>query len=536
MTTASSDIENARSIALLFLSSSERHPERPALNVNGESHKYIDLAKAAIAIAATLDDIGASTRIGVVAYRSFTTYAGILGILLSGRTYVPLNPKFPAERNRKIAGLADLEHILCERENLRQEADNYRTAKVVPQLISIANKDDEAKADEPGLIITIADHGSSSLSDVNTAEHAYIMFTSGTTGDPKGVPITHANVNTYVANLLRTADLHETDKFSQIFDLTFDLSVHDMFVCWAAGGCLCVVPERATMSPAKFIREQEITVWFSVPSTVGFMNKLRTLKAGLFPTLRFSWFCGEALPVESARIWSEAAPNSIIENLYGPTEATIAFTRYRWNGDELGDTFAGGYVPIGKAMGDLETIIVDSNGLPARPGEVGELCLGGAQLSPGYWRNPEKTSESFVHASYPGKVNTRWYKTGDLAEENPHGNVEFVGRLDSQVKILGYRVELGEIERVVRQTCETELAAVVAWPRDGATASGVVAFVSGSVIEPQVAIRACQEILPSYMVPKNVIAIEQMPLNANGKIDRGALERMLADEKSNGRT
>ena len=441
--------------------------------------------------------------------------------LPAGR-YVPLNPKFPTARNAVIANSAGLEQIICDpRDRAQVETlnnDNISAVLVSDELYNDANS---VEAIQPKVL----DWEISA--ETSRDDLAYVMFTSGTTGVPKGVPITHGNVLNYVKNILSLTALTENDRFSQTFDLTFDLSVHDMFICWAVGGSLHVLPERMVMAPAKFIKEHEITIWFSVPSTIGFMQKLRMLEPHSYPSLRHSWFCGEALPAESARRWQAAAPNTIVENLYGPTEATIAFTAYRWRGDEHDASLTGGYVPIGTALGNLETVIIDGSNAQVSGNTAGELCLGGNQLSPGYWRNEQKTQEVFFERKYGGLKHSRWYRTGDLAKFNSQGEIEFIGRVDNQVKILGYRVELGEVERIIRQAAGTDLVAAVAWPLEGSGASGIVAFICGASETTEDIIDECKNSLPSYMVPKSVRNMDSFPLNANGKVDRKALQQLL---------
>ncbi|MCB1759073.1 MAG: amino acid adenylation domain-containing protein [Gammaproteobacteria bacterium] len=522
---------NRDSIVELFCKSVDSGPERIALVADGRSFSYSELAFLALKLAKTLDGRQASRRIGIYAHRTGVAYMGILAALASGRTYVPLNPRFPPDRNDSIVRSAGVQQIILDNRFL---GDDF-IAKTNAELIGVDLESEESSDHDDSL------EESATLGAVlkehrkQHESHAYIMFTSGTTGVPKGVPITHANVIAYVANILDLAELCSTDRCSQTFDLTFDLSVHDMFVCWAAGASLHVLPEKAVMAPAKFIKEHELTVWFSVPSTIGFMKKLRTLRPNAFPSLRCSWFCGEALPAESAEHWKAAAPNSFVENLYGPTEATIAFTAYRWSGDEEVAHLSGGYVPIGKPMGTLETIILDENHSPVESGKPGELCLGGNQLSPGYWNNEDKTAEVFLQRTFEGRRHERWYRTGDLVKLNINGDIEFVGRIDNQVKILGHRVELGEIERAVRQAAGTELAAAIAWPRMGSTASGVVVFTCGGSDDVNQVMVDCAKTLAPYMVPKIIRKIDTFPMNANGKVDRRELEKQLQNENKNGR-
>ena len=216
------------------------------------------------------------------------------------------------------------------------------------------------------------------------------------------------------------------------------------------------------MSPGSFVRKHELTFWFSVPSTVATMARLRMLAPGEFPSLRVSLFCGEALPVGLARMWRQAAPNSIIENLYGPTEATIAITAYRVPDDE---TLAGGrgVVPIGLPFPGQRAAVIDAAGNLVRDGEPGELCVGGSQVATGYWRLPEITAERFA-APLGVSEESRWYRTGDRVVRDPECGFVFLGRLDRQAKIRGHRVDLQEVETVVREVAGSQSVAALAWP------------------------------------------------------------------------
>jgi len=355
---------------------------------------------------------------------------------------------------------------------------------------------------------------------------AYLLFTSGSTGQPKGVPISHSNVCAYVQYTCDRYGVNESDRFSQEFDQTFDLSVHDMFVCWERGAGLYCVPERAVMAPAKFIRDNALSMWFSVPSVVGALTKLRLLQPGDLPSLRFSLFCGEPLPATYAQAWQEAASHSILENLYGPTEATIAISNYRWDSARSPQECLNGIVPIGKVFDEQNARIVDENRQTVASGGIGELCLSGSQVTTGYWNNPEKTCEQFV--GMPGDENSRWYRTGDLAKQGQNGCLFYVGRIDHQVKIRGHRVELQEIEEVVRKACGTSQVVSVPWPVRNGSGDGVVAFVSGlESLDHGRILAYCSGILPEYMVPKKFYLLAEMPLNVNGKIDRKKLVQML---------
>jgi amino acid adenylation domain-containing protein len=362
--------------------------------------------------------------------------------------------------------------------------------------------------------------------EASPEDTAYLLFTSGSTGEPKGVPISHSNALSYVRYIADRYEVNENDRFSQEFDQTFDLSVHDMFICWERGASLYCVPDRSVMAPAKFIRDHRLTMWFSVPSVIGLLGRMRLLPPGCFPSLRFSLFCGEPLSAGYAQLWQEAAPNSIVENLYGPTETTIAITHYRWDANQSPKECLNGIVPIGWIFPGRRFRIVDEQGEAVPIGASGELCLSGSQITRGYWNNPLKTEQQFVRL--PGEGDALWYRTGDLVKQDSRDCLYYLGRIDHQVKIRGYRVELQEIEAVLRKACGSEQVIAIGWPVENGGADGVVAFVSGvQSLDQDRVIASCREILPEYMIPSNIYRLDEMPLNANGKIDRRGLANLL---------
>jgi len=252
------------------------------------------------------------------------------------------------------------------------------------------------------------------------------------------------------------------------------------------------------------------------------------LEPGAFPTLRWSLFCGEALSASLAEAWQQAANNSVLENLYGPTEATIAITYYRWNPETSPAECVRGLVPIGWPFDGQQVCAVNEDLTPVPVGESGELCLGGSQVTRGYLNDPEKTAKSFVRLKHTG--DQIWYRTGDLVRQDERGCLFYLGRRDFQVKVNGYRVELQEIDLVLREAARTELAVAIPWPLSDGSASGIVGVVSGSDPERDSdIIAACDKRLPRYMVPNRIYHFPQIPLNVNGKIDRGKITEMLAE-------
>jgi D-alanine--poly(phosphoribitol) ligase subunit 1 len=515
-----------------FLRSVSMWPARPALEIGDRTLSYQELAASSARVASTL--LGAGLEPGepvaLLAHRTLASYVACLGILRAGGCYVPTNHRFPERRNVEIALRSRARLAVVEPEQLDAFGGVLEQTKGLLKTLVVANGGDAAvlASRYPEYSVVAASDGTDDCAPVPFAsEHlAYVMFTSGTTGRPKGVGISHANASTYLANLRSRFDFFEEDRFSQMFDLTFDLSVHDLFLCWSVGACLCVVPDNQVMLPAKFIRDRKLSAWFSVPSAASMLNRLKLLRPAAFPSLRYSAFCGEALPTVLADAWQAAAPTSVVENLYGPTEATIAFTGFRMKGALEGMDL----VPIGTPFDGQAAIVVNSDLEPVADGEVGELCLGGSQLAGGYLDDPEQTSARFVEIDVGADLPRRWYRTGDLARKDANVGLIFLGRTDTQVKILGYRVELGEIEAVVRQIARTDFVVALAWPKTAEGARGVVAFLTEHAAPIDRVLELSARELPPYMVPSRIVKLDRFPLNANGKIDRGALEEHLRGE------
>ena len=266
---------------------------------------------------------------------------------------------------------------------------------------------------------------------------------------------------------------------------------------------------------------------FSVPSVIMFMSRMRMLKPGVFPLLRWSLFAGEPLPATLAEKWQQAAPNSAVENIYGPTEATITISHYRWDSESSPAECKNGVVPIGQAFSTQRACMVDEQFRPLPPGQAGELCLAGSQVSAGYLDDEERTAAQFVRL--PDGDDTVWYRTGDRVVADEGGCMCYLGRLDDQVQVHGHRVELQEVDCALRKAAETEMAVAVAHNSTDGRTEGICGFVCGSdsSTKAQGILKLCRQLLPSYMVPQRIIFLSSLPLNPNGKIDRGALAKRL---------
>jgi amino acid adenylation domain-containing protein len=496
---------------------------------------YGELYERATALAATLlreEPVSDPPLTAVFAHRSEAAFVGILAALLRGHGYVPLNRTFPAERTAAMLKASRCGAIVVDGESEKQLGQLLAMTER-SMLIVLPDRGDVGE-----LVVRWPDHRFIGAADfassdewrpvmVPNASIAYLLFTSGSTGVPKGVMVSHDNVRHYVDFIVETLAITHADRFSQMFDMTFDLAVADTFVAWERGACVCCPSDKAVINPGRFINDAQLTVWFSVPSTAIFMKRLGMLKPAAYPGLRVSMFCGEALPVEIVKAWAEAAPNSVVKNLYGPTETTIACTQYDWAGLVSESEAIHGIVPIGRPFPGMVGLIVDESFNEVGPAESGELLVGGPQVSLGYWYDEARTAASFVKV--PGHEGI-YYRTGDrVMKKAPEAPLLYLGRLDDQMKILGHRVELGEIEAVVREESGIDAVVAVGWPRMPSGAGGIEMFLqTDGTARPHFADRVASR-LPAYMVPRRYHYMPSLPLNANGKYDRRALLKLLGD-------
>jgi len=522
----------ALTLAERFLRSAERFPERPALVIGGKALTYAALHRRAAQIARAILDSGCARGelVGIFAQRSHTAFVGILGAVMAGCGYVPLNPSFPTARLRSMS---EGVNVLITEPQALDSLDALLAAAAEP--ITVIGPEIERFGPLP---LSLSRHRFVGADEIDTLaplpearralpdDIAYLLFTSGSTGAPKGVPVLQRNVGAYLDHIAERFDLGPDDRASQTFELTFDLSVHDLFATWQAGASLCVLSSRAVFAPARFIVDHGLTVWFSVPSVAMMMARLRLLRPGAFPTLRLALFCGEALPLNTLRLWSAAAPNARVENLYGPTEATIAITGFRWAGETSTRLCRRGIVPIGMPFPGQRAELADERGGLVSGSGRGELLLAGTQVTTGYWRAPDQTASRFIRL--PGCPDLQWYRTGDIVERDEEGCLHFVGRADSQIKLNGNRIELQEVDAALREATGSDLAVSVLGPSAEDGLRAIVGCIDAAITRDDAAVlRRCAELLPAYMMPARLHRVRGMPLNINGKIDRAALAQEL---------
>ncbi len=512
-------LTGASSLGGLVHEALDRFAARPALWVNGRTLSYGELAGLARQIAAhALNGRQASRRVAVLADRNEIAYAGILGALLAGSAYVPLNPRFSAARILDILQQADADLIVCD----RRCAEILGTiGSALPSRLAIVIPE---PANTNWLLPSTAVPRSAPAT--GAGDVAYIMFTSGTTGRPKGVPVSHGNALAFLANVGRRVPVGPDDRFLQLLDLSFDPSIHDLFSCWSAGACLYSAPEGMAPMAQRFVRDFQITHFTAVPSTAALLLAPGRLARGALGSLRQTIFGGEALPVGVAAAWRRVAPQSTIRNHYGPTEATVAITECVWQ--DSWENELTGSVPIGEPFDGQTIMLVDDTLHPVAPGSAGELVVSGSQVTRGYLNNPEATREKFV--SLPG-VRGLWYRTGDLVDHRPGYGFRHRGRIDLQLKVRGFRVEGQEVESHVRAASGSDLVAVIGWPKDAeGLVTGLVAFVVAPKHAAETILESCRTRMPDYMVPSRIVSIRELPLTANGKVDYAALSRPAALE------
>jgi len=519
----------------------ERRPDATAVVMHGARLTYEELDASSNRLARTLKAAGCEQgdRVGLMLAKSPLAIVSMVGTLKADCTYVPLDPSSPAPRVAKIVESAEPRVILAE----------ARAASLLSTLLSntrlrssialgwMDSDRTRGQAFNPTFSLEDVERAPSDPLDYRNgpAHPAHILFTSGSTGMPKGVVIPHSNVIHFVEWARRYFNLGPTDRISGHPPLHFDLSTFDVFGTFASGGELHLVPPEINLLPnalAEFIRRAELTQWFSVPSLLSYMAKFDVVQFNDFPALRRLLWCGEVFPTPALRYWMARLPHATFTNLYGPTETTIASSYYTVPTCPEDDGVA---IPIGTPCEGEELLVLSETRRPVSTGEVGDLYIRGVGLSPGYWRDPDKTRAAFVPNPMSSDPADRLYRTGDLAKIGVGGLVYFLGRADSQIKSRGYRIELGEIETALNAMDFIQECAVVAIPTDGFEGTVICcAYVPRPAVSvtPAVVRKELARVLPSPMLPSRWMAFERLPRNANGKFDRRQLQEAFTNDEA----
>ncbi|MBO1363632.1 amino acid adenylation domain-containing protein [Prevotella sp. A2931] len=492
------DTINHTNFPALLLDSLQQHRQNNAFCIEDTYFTYQQLADKVAAIRQSLQRIN-DIYIGLVANNDLATYAAILAIWMEGKCYVPLHPLQPIARCVNIIEQVGIKVVLDSGTDTRYH--NQYVIHTGESLPSASNLH--------------------TIQEFNSRTPAYILFTSGSTGMPKGVPVSYGNVSAFIQSVEALGIHHRADdRCLQMFDLTFDLSVGCYLLPLLAGACVytmrlgCIKWEESF----RLLDEYALTITFMVPSVIHYLKPyLQEIEA---PQLRYSLFAGEALTTDDTLPWQQAVPQAEIWNVYGPTENTIYCTGYRLPQQQVKQH--NNIISIGQTMKWSDTMIVDEARQPVNEGTIGELCLSGEQLTPGYWQDNEKNQAAFFN--HEGR---RWYLTGDLCMADRDGDIMYLGRKDSQVKIQGYRIELSEIESVTRRfyNRQTAVVAVVTGQQGRETISMAIEREDDhSCLELEAYLKTY---LPSYMIPSKIVFMPTFPQNMSNKIDRKRIKELI---------
>lgn len=512
-------------LALPFYKSALQTPDAIAVHADDTAWTYQGFMDRVLALAEHFRRKGNSPRrVGILASRSADACVGILAAAWVGATYVPINLAVPESARIEIIERSKLDALIADMEG---------SVLLTPSVLSSCPPTIIAHSAHVQSSSTIVDWHSlkvppeiSAPVQVDGTQPAYILYTSGTTGIPKGVVIPASAVAHLVEKMQEHYPIFPEDRVAETTATSFDLSVYNMFAAWRGGASLHIIPSSQSLVPAKFIIEHAVTVWLSVPSVAMLLSRAKLLRANAFPSMRQTFFAGEPLLASMAAEWQVAAPNTRIFNLYGPTEATVVCIGQECRSDSV---LTRDEIAIGAALPGTEAAIIDTDRRWQRDGEPGELIVSGPQLAVGYLDDPAKTDSKFVEID-----GVLWYRTGDLAMRDASGMFHFLGRVDNQVKIMGFRVELEDVEFHLRKVSGCESVCAVAWPIRNGSAAGIIAFIEAPIADSSEIKEALRKHLPPYFVPSQIRSVSDLPVNANGKINRKALVESLRQETAKG--
>lgn len=504
-----------------------------AVALGDERLTYAELDRLSDRLAARLVDAGcaAGDRIGLLMPKQSLALVAIEAALKAGCVYLPLDVESPPVRLSRIVETAE-PRVLLSVPEAASVLDALARDGEPPSVWSMTTE--PIAGERVGSACTRSDwdiDAAAPARRVGPDDPAYLLFTSGSTGWPKGVVITHRNVIAFSDWAVEAFAMAPGDRHSGHPPLHFDLSTFDVHPTFAAGAELEFVPPGLALDArglAAFIRERELTQWCSVPSVLTYLARFDAVGENDFPALERITWCGEVLPTAILAHWMRRLPHVRFTNMYGPTEATVASSWHPLTSIPADESVP---VPIGRACPGEELLVLDEELRAVAPGEIGELYIAGVGLSPGYWRDEEKTAAAFLPDPRAPQSGNRIYKTGDLGRVDDTGLLHFLGRADSQIKSRGYRIELGEIESAFNAVDGVRECAVVGVDAGGFEGVAIcAAYVADSGLEPPALRRHLSQALPSYMLPARWLALDALPKNQNGKIDRPALQEQFRQQ------
>jgi len=480
----------------------KRLPNKPAFVSNEQTLTFLELDTKIKQVGTFLHSEGIYRKpVVVFMEKQPNTIATFLGVIAGGDYYIPIDAEMPEIRIELILKNVKSPLIICDNNTLELAKKFDFDGKIVSfDDICKTNIDEEA-------LLEIRN-------DTLDTDPTYIVFTSGSTGIPKGVVACHKVVIDYFDQLSATLEIDEDSVFGSQTPLYVDACLKEICSTLKFGATTYLIPKELFMFPIKlveYLNEHKINTVCWVVSALTMISAFDTFKTVKPEYLRCIAFASEVFPIKQFKRWKEAVPNAKYINLYGPTEATGVCCYYVVD-REFED---GEVIPCGKPFKNRQIILLDDEGNKVKSGEVGEICVRGTTLALGYYNNPEKTSEAFVQNPLNSFYPERIYKTGDLGRFNERGELEFVSRKDFQIKHMGHRIELGEIEINVNSFDGIKMAGCVYDKEKGK----IILFYTGEMLEKELT-ALIKEKLPRYMIPNKVIKLENMPFTSNGKLDR----------------
>lgn len=521
-----------------LLEAFNQYKNKIAIKTSNEDISYNELYKRSISIADFISK-NKYKKVAILGYRSVNVYAVILAAIFANQTYVPLNPRFPEKRTIEMILDSDVDAIIVCKECATYLKKLLKEAKIDKELI-IEDSDKFCEQDFSKerfynitrLSFTASNKteiGESSKINFDENKPIYVIYTSGTTGKAKGVIVSYFHFFSYIEKILNYYNYNENDVFSQMSEITFDLSLQDLCSSILSGGILIPIPKEYLFCPAPIISKYKITVFHAVPYVISMLKKMEMLDPELMNSIRISIFVGEPLWYEQVRDWIKSCPNSVVYNTYGPTETTVIIMRYKvydpniMTIDSLKDLE--GVVPLGTTFPRAKAGIFNDYNVELAKNEIGQIYLAGDQVGLGYLNSKEKTNEAFLNLD-----GTLWYKTGDNGYVDDNGNFIFKGRRDDQVKINGFRVDLLEIDEKLRLASKRR-AMSIPLRNELNQITNLVAAVEGdedNKIKDAI-VSTLKNYLPFYMQVHDIVFIKEFPVNYNGKLDRKALTQQVFD-------